>query len=105
VFDKGNLRKLDFLFGKAGGTEHNINRSQTMLRQLERIGFSDTPENREYMTNYLDSVYRDPTNIVEVQAESRVVKESLLMGRRGGVKMQCVWQGEKLITIKLFGGE
>ena len=39
--------KLDFLFGQATGSEHNIQRSQSMLRDLEGIGLSDTPEVRQ----------------------------------------------------------
>jgi RHS repeat-associated protein len=36
-------RKLDYLFGRATGRLHNIERSTDMLRQMERIGLRDTP--------------------------------------------------------------
>lgn len=51
VLGEANLKKLDFLFGKATGRLHNINRSLAMLRQLEKIGFFDIPEHREYIAN------------------------------------------------------
>lgn len=103
MLGEDNLQKLDFLLGKASGREHNINRSQAMLRQLEPIGFHNTPQNRAYLANYLYLIYLDPTNISEFQTNSRVVKESLLMGKYGGLKVQTIWDEEKLITINLFG--
>lgn len=104
MFAEANLKKLDFLFGKGGGNQHNINRSRTMLRQLEIIGLPDTPESRDYLANHLQSVLVEPTSIAELQPEGREVRESLLMGPRGGLKVQSIWEGEKLITVALFGG-
>ena len=37
------------------------------------------------------------------QANGRIIKESLLMGPYGGLKMHSIWEGNKLITIELFG--
>lgn len=37
------MPKLDYFLGKDTGSQHNIDRSQGMLRQLESIGLPDTP--------------------------------------------------------------
>ncbi|MBC6481149.1 MAG: hypothetical protein EBE86_014000 [Hormoscilla sp. GUM202] len=45
-----------------------------MFAELENIGIIDTPENRSYVANHIDSVFGDSTNIVRVQQDGRVVK-------------------------------
>ncbi len=97
-------RKLDFVLGKATGSQHNINRSRAMLAQLQRIGLSDTPAARQYLAEHFTRVLNDPNNIARIQENGRVVRESLLMGPLGGLKTQSIWEGNKLITIILFGG-
>ena len=96
--------KLEFLLGNAGGNQINIDRSQTMLRQLRSIGLGDTPSTRAYLTDQLSAVLSDPTNISRVQQDGRAVRESLLKGPAGMIKMETVWDDNKLITVKLFGG-
>jgi RHS repeat-associated protein len=91
-------RKLDYFFGRATGSAHNIERSRSMLRTLRRIGINDTATGRVYLREHFAKVLNDPTNIVKVQRNSRVVKESLLMGPKGGVKVRSIWEGAKLIT-------
>jgi RHS repeat-associated protein len=96
--------KLDFIFGKATGSEHNIERSKSMLRQLQRIGIFDTAANRAYLKQHLNEVLKDPSNIILRQSNNRVIRESLLMGPNGGVKVVSVWEGRKLITVMIYGG-
>ncbi|MBC6474420.1 MAG: hypothetical protein GDA48_17735 [Hormoscilla sp. GM102CHS1] len=105
MFSEANLKKLDFIFGKASGREHNIKRSRSLFAELENIGIIDTPENRSYVANHIYSVFGDSTNTSRVQPDGRVVKESLLMRPLGGIKMETVWEGEKLITVLLKSGE
>lgn len=57
------------------------------------------------MAKHIDSVFFELKNIVIVQQDGRVVKESLLMGPLGGIKIETVWEGEKLITVLLKSGE
>lgn len=97
-------RKLDYVFGKATGTSHNIDRSVEMLRQLQSIGLQDTPANRQLFADYLEDVLNDPGNIARTEASGRVVRDSLLMGPQGGVKLETIWDGTKLITVNIFGG-
>ena len=46
----------------------------------------------------------DPSNIAKLQENGRVIKESLLMDPKGALKMESIWQNDKLITIILKGG-
>jgi filamentous hemagglutinin len=96
--------KLEFLFGNASGTKKNIDRSQAMQSQLKSIGLNDDATTRSYVANHMNSILNDPSNIVRVQPDGRAVRESLLSGPTGIVKMETIWDGNKLITIKVFGG-
>jgi hypothetical protein len=97
-------RKLECFLGRATGNAHNVQRSTQMLSQLEKIGLPDNPATRQYLTEHLADVLNNPANIVRVEASGRVVRESLLMGPRGGLKFETIWEGNKLITGILFGG-
>lgn len=97
-------RKLEYLFGNATGSAHNISRSLGMLRQLNSVGISDTAINRAYVAHELEVTLSDPSTIVRIQENGRVLRESLLMGPNGALKMQSVWEDTKLITVELFGG-
>jgi len=74
-----------------------------MLRQMERIGLPDNPSTRKILEDHFTKVLNDPNNISWIQAPGRIVKESLLMGPRGGVKAESIWDGTRLITVKLLG--
>lgn len=97
-------RKLDYLFGLAGGNAHNVARSESMRAALQRIGMNDTPVIREFMTHHLTNVLLDLNNVA-LSDGARIVRESLLMGPAGGVKLQSTWEATKLITINVFGGK
>jgi len=38
-----------------------------------------------------------------LQENGRVVRESILMGPNGAVKVRSIWEGAKLITFELYG--
>jgi RHS repeat-associated protein len=97
-------RKLDYFLGRATGNAHNIQRSKQMLSQLGRIGLPDNMETREYLAAHLTRVLNDVSNVARVELNGRVVRESLLTGPKGVVKLETVWEGAKLITGNLFGG-
>jgi RHS repeat-associated protein len=96
-------RKLDYLFGLARGSVHNIQRSTIMLSELQRVGLNDTAQARTYVQAHLGRVLNDASSIVS-QTGGRTVRESFLMGPTGGVKLETVWEGTKLITMKVLGG-
>ncbi|MCK4261456.1 MAG: hypothetical protein KAX49_20985 [Halanaerobiales bacterium] len=96
-------RKLDYLFGKATGKRHNIDRSVGLLRQMERIGFPDSPKAREYMNHIFTEILNDPTTFVCIQENGRVLRDFLLVGPNGLLKLESIWEGTKLITFQLLG--
>ena len=95
--------KLDYAFGKATGNQRNISRSVDMERQLNRIGIFDNADGRSYLTQQLQNAFTDPSNVI-MQENGRILKESLLSGPNGVVKMNSIWEGNRLITIEIFGG-
>src|SRR5262249_2474921 len=97
---RSRSEKLDYVFGKGTGSIHTITRSQAMRDQLERIGLHDTPAARQYVADQIQKVFAQPGIM---QANGRVLRESMLMGPSGGVKMQTIWEGSNLITVILFG--
>ncbi|MFM7021956.1 MAG: hypothetical protein ACKOXB_03190 [Flavobacteriales bacterium] len=93
-------RKLDYVFGKATGNAHNIDRSTDMLRQLNRIGIFDNDAGCAYVRGHLGHTYNYAKGIA---MNGRVLKESILTGPNGILKVQSIWQADQLITIKLIG--
>lgn len=94
--------KLEYVFGKATGNAHNIERSTAMLRQLESIGIFDNAAGRAYVHKHLENAYSTTMGIV--QENGRVLRESLLMGPNGALKVESIWDDSRLITVKLIGG-
>lgn len=76
--------KLDYLFGKAKGNKHNIQRSLTIQSELSKIGIYDTPSSRELLNSHLKDILNDPSNIL---------------------KTESVWDGDRLLTIIVKGGK
>ncbi|MNC77754.1 hypothetical protein D3C75_1297960 [compost metagenome] len=75
-----------------------------MLSQLNSIGVFDNEAGRDYLQEQFTRALFDTTNAT-TQANGRVMKEFLLMGPNGSVKVQSVWDGNKLITAELYGGK
>ena len=92
---------MEYIFGNATGTLHNIQRSTDMANQLSRIGINDTPQWRSYITNVLYDIYYEVEPLI--QTNGRQLRDGLLNGPNGVVKIQTIWEGAKLITIEIFG--
>ncbi len=95
--------KLEYVFGKATGSLHNIERSTGMLKQLQSVGIFDNAVGRSLLKRHLKAVYNGVEGIL--QSNGRYLRESLLMGPNGGLKVESIWEGSRLITIKLLGGK
>ena len=95
-------KKLDFVFGRSGG--RNAARSQAVQRQLASIGIYENKAGRRILKDHLRDVQRSQRNIKEIQDDGRIVRESLLSGSGGIVKVESIWEKNKLITVKIFGG-
>lgn len=96
-------RKLEYLFGNATGSKQNSDRSIALARQLNRIGIQGDANGRAIVTEHLTLALNNPMNIVSQQGV-RTVRESLLAGPGGFLKIESIWDGNKLITVKLLGG-
>lgn len=94
--------KLRYVFGKASGTTHNIKRSKSMYSLLKKIGIWDNKFGNEYLTKCIIEIYKNATPYANKVA-GRVVREAMIYGPGGGVMMQTIWEGRKLITIYIFG--
>jgi len=53
------------------------------------------------MVNYFNGVLNSSPGML--QENGRVVRESILMGPNGAVKVRSIWEGAKLITFELYG--
>lgn len=98
-------KKLEYIFGNATGNKHNIDRSIAMERQLNSIGIFDDPFGRKLVLDNLSDSFDNPSSILKTQENGRIVRESLLSGPNGVLKVESVWEREKLITVKLYGGK
>ena len=113
--DLGN--KLDYQFGKAGGRQHNVDRTNGLKNEMDKLGFDDTLDNRAYFEQYYNNVLNDSSNIVGVTESASYVeqgvthyytvttRESFLMGRYGGAKVTTFWNDNRLLTIIIGSGK
>jgi RHS repeat-associated protein len=93
--------KLKYLFGESAGK--SAGRSAIMGRQLNSIGIFNDAAGRQLLVDHLTEVVNNSANIVAVQADGIIVRESLLIGPNGLVKLQTFWQGNSLNTAFIFG--
>lgn len=96
-------KKMAFAFGEATGTAANIQRSAGNLAQLTKIGFNVGKESERYLVRHFANVLRNPASIAKTLGKGRVLRESLLMGPKGGLKVNSIWEGKKLITFWFQG--
>ncbi|MBK7844376.1 MAG: hypothetical protein IPJ71_11870 [Bdellovibrionales bacterium] len=96
-------RKVDFLLGKATGEVSSIQRSQAMLKEFKGIGLFDNPETRALLKDSLVKTLRDPSSIAKPLEGGRILRESLISGPNGHLKIESIWDGNKLITVIVKG--
>lgn len=109
--------KLDYQFGKAGGNKHNIDRTNSLKAEMDKLGFADTAENRAYFEQYYYDVLNDANNIMGAPQKASytenavthyytvTTRESFLMGKYGSAKVTTYWDGNRLLTIKIGSGK
>ncbi|SHJ48350.1 hypothetical protein SAMN02745136_00150 [Anaerocolumna jejuensis DSM 15929] len=76
-----------------------------MERQLNSIGIFDNKRGRRVVLDNLTQAYNNSSSILKTQENGRVVRESLLVGPNGAVKVESIWDGKRLITVTLYGGK
>jgi len=94
--------KLAYLFGKATGRLHNLERTADLARQLARIGVYDNAAGRALLRAHLGEVLNSVKGVL--QADGAFTRESLLVGPNGFLKVESTWEGVRLTTVKLIGG-
>ena len=72
-----------------------------MFGQLERIGLRDSPEARQCFADLLQQAYQQPGVL---QGNGRTLRDFLIMGPNGALRAESIWEGERPITVNLFGG-
>ena len=97
--------KLEYIFGKATGNLHNIQRSIDLQRKVNSIGIYDNENGRKIILDALSRTLNDKTSIKESLRDGRILRESLMVGPQGVLKMETIWDGEKLITVKILGSK
>lgn len=104
--------KFGYLFGRAGGNEHNIARTLGNKLELERAGIYESKGGREFLQRHFDETVSDPTNVVSTYSNeygTYQVKESFLAGPTGFLKIESTWEvlpnGDLRMTTAIpFGG-
>lgn len=116
-------RKLDYIFNKNIAPDfHNTPRAVQNAQQLQRLGFWDTPEDRELVREHLQQAVQTRNNVVEqftktfidksgTIGESEIeVRESLLAGASGKfAKVKSSWEvmpdgSRRFVSAELYGG-
>lgn len=93
--------KLEFIFGNATGNKSHIERYLAMELQLNSIGIFDDAKGKKLVLDNLSNAFDDPSSIRETKENGRVVRTSVLKGPNGDLKVETVWDKEKLISVKL----
>ena len=117
--DFGN--KLDYIFGKAKGNQHNLDRTAGMESELaKKMGIADTPANREYIMQKIRGSYFDGSSISSIEQMSYVAKElpgkptinwtgttreTFITGPDRGAVFQTLWDDNVLKNIIVRGGK
>jgi filamentous hemagglutinin len=87
--------KFNYLFGQATGRAHNIARTAQNAQQLARIGIYNTAEGRVILQSHLNQAVQGQENVVQTftnQHGTFEVRESLLAGPGGFLKIESTWQ-------------
>ena len=99
--DLGN--KLDYAFGQATGSQHNIERSIANANQLSKIGIHNNEIGRQIVQDHFIETFNTYSSII-MENTGRTTINTLLAGPGGFRGVQSIWESNKLITFYFFGG-
>lgn len=94
---------MDYAFGKASGSVHNVERSTQNMTQLSKIGIHDNAIGRQIVKKHLLSAFNTNKSLI-LNSGERIKINTLLAGPGGFKGVESVWEGLKLITFTFFGG-
>lgn len=91
--------KFEYLFGQVSSNSHNLARSLQNKEQLARIGIHDTLEGRQIISDHLQLVVEDPTNVTNVFSktvdgitQNFETRQSLLAGPGGFLRLDSTFE-------------
>lgn len=87
--------KFGYLFGRASGNKHNIDRAAGNAVELRRVGIHDDQVGRAMLQRHFDETVADSTNIVSTHTNqwgTFQTRESLLAGPDGFLKFRTTWE-------------
>lgn len=105
--------KLDYLFGRASGRQHNLARTNQNALQMKRLGVPDITRGHELLTEHLKKVPDISDNIIREFSSNYgtfEIRESLFAGPSGRFsKFETTWQihedgSRRLTTVIPYGG-
>ena len=82
--------KLDYLFGRASGRQHNLARTNQNALQMKRLGVPDITRGHELLTEHLKKVPDISDNIIREFSSNYgtfEIRESLFAGPSGRLKL------------------
>jgi len=105
--------KIDYLFGRASGRQHNLARTSQNALQMKRLGVPDTARGHGLLTEHLKELPDMIDNIIH-EFSNRYgafeIRESLFAGPSGKFsKFESTWQiyedGSRCLTTVIpYGG-
>ncbi|HVB21156.1 MAG TPA: hypothetical protein VNG51_04340 [Ktedonobacteraceae bacterium] len=88
--------KFRYIFGKATGRQHNLDRSNGMALQMKRLGVLDNSDCIGLLTDNLQAAALDDTNVTSTRSTewgTFIEKESLFAGPSGKFALfRSIWQ-------------
>lgn len=79
-------KKFDYLFGRAGGGKHNLDRTNQLAPEMKRLGVIDDANGRSIISEHFNSVTKKTNNIVKQYTDqygSFEIRESFFIGPSG----------------------
>jgi filamentous hemagglutinin len=85
-----DAKKFDYLFGRASGSPHTLDRTNQLSLEMKRLGVTDDMNGHAMLAEHFTVATKDPSNIVKKYTDqfgSFEVRESLFIGPSGKATM------------------
>jgi hypothetical protein len=88
--------KWDYFYGRVTSSEHNRARSQQNLRDLETLGFPDTPEGHAKLFKLFVDGRRSPETARYVSKYVVTITRTVKVGKAGVIDVKYFYPGDNL---------
>jgi filamentous hemagglutinin len=85
-----DAKKFDYLFGRASGSPHTLDRTNQLSLEMKRLGVTDDVNGHAMLAEHFTIATKDPSNIVKKYTDqfgSFEVRESFFIGPSGKATM------------------